>query len=421
MLPRTTKVLLISNLFPTPSEPARGIFTAQLARALRERCELTVLCPLPWLPAWTARGPWRRLRPLSQVPREYDIDGLRVHSPKYSAPPGHPRLRALSMFAAIAPAVQRLHRRVGFDVINCHWLYPDGAVGTWLGRHLDVPVVLTALGSDVNLMLADRRVRPQIVRALRRADAVTTKSAMLKRRIVEEGIPGARIRVTRNGVDTARFTIRDRESCARALGLGAAEARVLFVGKLAPVKDVPCLIDAFARLAAARRALTLYVVGDGGDRALCERIVHEHALAGRVRFAGAVHPERIPLWLGAAHLLCLPSLHEGCPNVVLEALASGRPVVASRVGGVPELVPPTAGLLVPPGDAEGLASALDRALVDRWDAPAIRAGVVSRSWESAADAYCAVYERAIRLRASDRSFAAAAGHIRRPEPAGWAP
>ena len=115
-------------------------------------------------------------------------------------------------------------------------------------------------------------------------------------------------------------------------------------------------------------------------------MARKRGLGSSVRFLGSEHPERMPLWYGAADLLCLPSLHEGCPNVVLEALASGLPVVAARVGGVPELLPPSAGLLVAPGDPESLASALERALAERWDSPSIRAAVSSRSWAGAADA-----------------------------------
>jgi glycosyltransferase involved in cell wall biosynthesis len=201
--------------------------------------------------------------------------------------------------------------------------------------------------------------------------------------------------VIHNGVDTTRFDIRDREACARELGLPEDRHRLLFVGHLAPVKGLPCLIEAFSRIAADRRGITLYIVGDGVDRASHERMVKARGLSSSVRFVGAEHPGRMPIWYGAAHLLCLPSLHEGCPNVVLEALACGRPVVASRVGGVPELLAPRAGLLVPPGDAEVLASALERALAGCWDAQSIRAGVLARSWGAAADAYCEVYERVI--------------------------
>jgi glycosyltransferase involved in cell wall biosynthesis len=303
------------------------------------------------------------------------------------------------MFASTLSTVARLHRRVRFDVINGHWLDPDGCVSIRLGRRLGIPVVLTAMGSDVNLLLEDRRARPRIVGALARADAVTAKSAMLKARIVEQGILPERVAVIRNGVDMCRFTVRDRAASARSLGLPAGERRVLFVGKLAPVKGVRSLLEAAARLVSATDGPSLYLVGEGSERAACERMVRDSGIGSRVRFAGAEHPDRIPLWLGAADVLCLPSLDEGCPNVVLEALASGRPVVASRVGGVPELLSPEAGLMVRAGDATALADALARALARRWDPWTLRRHVLGRSWAHAAEQYCGVYETAIRARA----------------------
>jgi glycosyltransferase involved in cell wall biosynthesis len=398
MLPRTTKVLLITNLFPTPADPARGIFTAQLARRLQDRCDLTVVCPLPWIPAWTARGPFERHHPLAGVPSEYDAGPVHVHSPKYAVVPRQPRLRALSMLLGIAPTVLRLHRHAPFDVINGHWLYPDGVVSTWLGRHLDVPVVLTALGSDVNVLLKHRDTNRAIVNALRQADAVTAKSAGLQRRMSEEGIPAERIGVTRNGVDLELFTIRNRDESASALGLPAGERRLVYVGKIAKIKGIGCLLEAFASLAPRHRRLALYLVGDGAERASYERFARELGVS-RVHFVGARHPSQIPLWIGAADVSCLPSVHEGCPNVVLEALASGRPVVASRVGGVPELLNDVTGLMVPPGDAAALERALEQALALPWDPLNIRAQVLTCSWDRAADAYCAVYHRVIAARA----------------------
>ena len=398
-VPRMMRVLLISNLFPTPADPARGIFTAQLARRLQMRCDMTIVCPLPWLPPGTRRRVCDSVHHLANVPREYDVDRLRVLSPKYAMVPGQPRARAVSMCCALLRSLSPLHRCQRFDVINSHWLHPDGVASTWLGRCLNVPVVLTGLGSDVNLRLSDPRVRRQIVRALGTADGVTVKSAMLRARIASEGIPFDRIRVIHNGVDSAQFTIRDRDASARALELPVGERRVVFVGKLSAVKGVNYLLRAFGRLVARRRDVTLYIVGEGAERPAYERIVQEEGVGRHVRFVGAQHPHRIPLWLGAADLLCLPSLYEGCPNVLLEALASGRPIVASEVGGVPELMPPEAGLLVHPGDVDGLTSALERALVVRWNASAIRTHALSRSWEIAADGYHAAYQAVISARA----------------------
>ena len=190
--------------------------------------------------------------------------------------------------------------------------------------------------------------RPQILDALQRAQAVTTKSAALRSRIIAEGIPADRIRVTQNGVDSRRFTIRDRDTSARVLDLPRDQRRLVFVGKLEPIKGLPFLLKAFASIAAHDPRLNLYVVGDGFKRVLYERTAADIGLASRVRFVGAQHPALIPVWLGAAELLCMPSLNEGCPNVVLEALASGRPVVASEVGAVPDLLTRATGMIVRP-------------------------------------------------------------------------
>jgi glycosyltransferase involved in cell wall biosynthesis len=267
-------------------------------------------------------------------------------------------------------------------------------------------VVLTALGSDVNVLLDDRRARAQIIAALHRADAITTKSAQLRSRIIAVGIRAELVTATVNGVDSGCFVIRDQDASARALGIPVAERRLLFVGKLARIKGLPSLLKAFASIAAEDRTLALYIVGDGCDRSQNEEIARERGIEDRVRFVGAQHPTRIPLWLGAADLLCLPSVDEGCPNVVLEALASGRPVVASAVGGVPDLVTSSSGLLVPAGDEAALAAALRCALRRQWDASTIRSHVLRRTWADAAEGYHAVYGRVIRAR---RPSAAASG------------
>ena len=241
-MPTTTKVLLVSNLFPTPADPARGIFTARLAEHLRRRCELSIVAtavaahmdrPRPERAAFV---PWPMSRGIDIV------DGALVHSPRSLAVPRlrAEEIRAQSMFLSMAQTIARLHRETAFDVINCHWLYPDGLASLWIGRQLGIPVVLTALGSDVNLLLDDRFVRPAIVRALWRADAITAVSEGLRRRMALEGLPPDRIAVTVNGVDAERFIVSDRAAAARALGLPDEHRRILFVGKLERVKGVAC-------------------------------------------------------------------------------------------------------------------------------------------------------------------------------------
>jgi glycosyltransferase involved in cell wall biosynthesis len=127
-----------------------------------------------------------------------------------------------------------------------------------------------------------------------------------------------------------------------------------------------------------------------------EAAVRAGGLAERTRFTGTVPYEAVPAWLDAADLMVLPSFNEGMPLSVLEALASGRPVVASRVGGTPELVSdPRYGLLVPPGDAPALATALEEALARPWDPDALRARAVEFGWPQIVARVRAVYAEAV--------------------------
>jgi teichuronic acid biosynthesis glycosyltransferase TuaC len=156
------------------------------------------------------------------------------------------------------------------------------------------------------------------------------------------------------------------------------------------------LVTAWAELKQVRGDARLYVIGEGSERAAAEQRAGRLGLASDILFLGSRTHGEIAEWLGSAHLLCLPSLREGCPNVVLEALSSGRPVVASAVGGVPTLVDATSGALVRPADPSGLARAIDDVLGREWDAAALRAKVATRSWGEAASAYLDVYRAAAR-------------------------
>ena len=387
-MPGRPRVILLSNLFPTPADPTRGIFTLQIAREMAASCQLTVVCPLPWflrLPNWKVFRPYNRF---SLVPGEYEVEGIRVVSPKYPLVPYFSEwIHPLLMFPTLYAAVRAIVRRTGCDAINVHWLYPDGVAASWIGQRLRVPVVQTALGSDVNIFF-DEAVKPTlIVRALRRARRVTTVSEDLKRRIAAAGIPAANIEVIPNGVNTERFAIQDRVRCRRQLGLPEDRKIITFVGRLVEVKGVIHLLEAAARLRAIRKDFLVCLVGDGPKRAEYEAIVAGHTLGEHVRFAGNQGHGDIPAWLGAGDLLCLPSLAEGGPNVVLEALAAGRPVVASRVGGIPDMVNESNGALVAPADPARLAEALARALDTSWDAEALRRTVLPFSWARAAARY----------------------------------
>lgn len=388
------RVLLYSSQFPTPRDPNGGIFTAQLAAALAARVSLEVLCPLPWCPDL----PWFRRHSqwgvIAGVPANGRHGDIAVRYPKFLLIPRlSGPLQPLLQSAAVWFALRRHLRAQTYDVIHAHWLYPDGVAAALLGKWLRVPVVLTALGSDVNVYAEYRLRRWQIRWALRRARAVTAVSRALRDRLALLMPDTHRLHYIPNGVDTARFFPLEavaRSTCRHRLGLDPRKRYLLFVGRLHSVKGLAVLLDALALLVdQSRLTFDTVLVGDGEERATLERQARELGLGDRVVFRGERPHAEIPSWLQAVDVFCLPSRMEGMPNVVLEALACGVPVVATRVGAVPDIIGPRAGIVVEPGSAVALAKALHEAFDRDWR-PADSAPPAVSDWESVARQYLSV-------------------------------
>ena len=231
--------------------------------------------------------------------------------------------------------------------------------------------------------LAQRpHLRGLVRNALSNAARIVAVSKALQQRVVELRIPPDRIIVQHNGVNGELFRIRDRIETRKALNLAEDKKLVTFVGNLVHEKGPDVLIEAVGRLhAAGSTDVTLAFIGEGAQKqALLSRCL-ELGISNRVTFVGRRSPDEVALWLSASDALCLPSRREGCPNVVLEALASGRPVVAARVGGVPELLNERNGVMVPPDNPSDLAGAIRHALKDSWNASELRASVPALTWE----------------------------------------
>lgn len=391
---RRMRVLLYTNLFPTPCDPTRGVFTLQLARELSAICDLVVICPLPWFPKW----PWLKRYPrwyaFAEVPAEYEIEGLRVHSPKYPIVPkvSEPMLARL-MYRFSVGTVRKLHARAPFDLINAMWLYPDAVAAGRIGETLGIPMVPTALGCDVNRMLDETDKRNQIRSMLERAPRITTVSKALRDALVGRGLRGDAIDPIPNGVNLALFYPRDRFAMRRMLGLKDHAKIILYVGRLSSEKGIETLISAASMMKSERAAWQLCIAGEGPLEGALRMQSAELGIEENVRFVGNVAHHDVATWMGACDVFCLPSIREGYPNVVIEALASGRPVVATRVGGIPEMVREDTGLLVPPGDVAALASALDSAALQDWSAERIAASMASETWGAAAQKYASVYQK----------------------------
>jgi len=220
-----------------------------------------------------------------------------------------------------------------------------------------------------------------------RAGKVIALSAALKERVVELGVPSTRIVIQRNGVDGQRFVVREKSEARQLLGLTQDQPIACFVGNMVEEKGPDVLVDAIAGRGDALRELRVIFIGDGELTEKLKRRVAQFGLSARVRFMGRQAPDKIPMWISAADMLCLPSRREGCPNVVLEALAAGRPVIASRVGGVPELLNNQNGIMVPAGDPSALAIGLAEGLHRSWNSAELRGSVPALSWDASGRAF----------------------------------
>jgi glycosyltransferase involved in cell wall biosynthesis len=383
------KILTFTTLYPNAVRPHHGIFVEARLRQLlgSGQIEAKVMAPVPWFPfphssfgkyALYARAPLAELR-----------GGIEVFHPRYAAVPRIGMSVAPFLLArSLVNKFERMLERYAFDLIDAHYFYPDGVAAVMLGSRFNKPVVITARGSDVNLIAQYQGPRRMIRWAGRQAAAVITVSRALKDSLVALGVPAAGIQVLRNGVDLELFKPVERTRTREQLGF--RRKTLLSVGNLLEFKGHGIAIRALSLLPEHE----LIVIGDGPDRAAFDALASNSGVADRVRFTGSLGQEELRQYYGAADALLLPSSREGWPNVLLEAMACGTPVIASNVGGTPEIVTQrSAGLLIDKRSPEALAAAVKQLFSDYPDRAAIRRHAEQFGWTATTKAQLELFAR----------------------------
>ncbi|MBF0142814.1 MAG: glycosyltransferase [Magnetococcales bacterium] len=365
---------------------------------------VAVVAPVPWFPLGHAC--FGRYGVFARVPRREDRQGVVVHHPRYPViPKVGMSLAPFLLAAAVAPFLSRLRRQgCGFDLIDAHYFYPDGVAAALLGRLLNVPVVVTSRGSDLNAIAGYAAPRHLIRWAAGQAAALVTISMDLRQRLVRLGVPEAKVRVVRNGVDWEHFhppevspAPRSPLSGAGSPGPGDRPLALLCMGNLVPHKGTDLVIRALPAL--PRAALT--IVGEGPEREKLEGLARELGVAGRVRFVGEVAPEETWRFHAEADLLVVASTREGIPNVIYESLACGTPVVATAVGGISEvLTHPAAGVLMTERTPEALVEALTRLGESRPGREVTREFSRRFSWDESSRELASLFEAVCKRRSS---------------------
>ncbi len=383
------KLLTYTSLFPNSQQPRFGVFVENRLRHLLAHFPVAshVVAPVPRFPLQRVIS--SQYGKLCSVPQFERRNGLEVWHPRFQVWPGLSwRISPHLMYRATLPVVRKLHRTHHFDAIDAHFVYPDGVAAVMLARKLGLPVVITARGTDINLMPHFYLPRRYIRWALTHCDQIITVSQALKDKTVSLGIDPEKIQVLRNGVDTRQFRFTPDSELRASLNL--PRLVMLTVGNLVEFKGHQLAIEALVDLP----EVGLMVVGEGPYEPDLKQLAQRLGVADRVRFTGAVAHYELARYYSLADALVLASEREGWPNVLLEAMACGTRVIATRVGGTAEIVTcPQAGRL--------MQSRSVRALLECWhdlqkveqDRETTRAYADAFGWEPTSNAQYTIFRR----------------------------
>jgi glycosyltransferase involved in cell wall biosynthesis len=390
------KVLVFTSLFPNNVWPNHGVFVKERMCEVARlgRCELKVVAPVPYYPPirYGSRAKY------ANVLKEEVIEGIQVYHPRYfMIPKIAMALHAFTMALSLLPFVRNLSRKFNFDLIDAHYIYPDGFAAVLLGAMLKKPVVVSARGSDINEFVRFPVIKRMLQYTIDRASTSVAVCQALKNEMIRLGADSRKIVVIPNGVDGKKFFPCLNQEARDMLGLPADRRIILSVGALIPRKGFDVVIHALKLLIQHPELtdLLFVIVGDGPKREALGDLVCSLGLKEHVRFVGEVPHQKLRYWYSAADLFCLASDREGWPNVVLESLACGRPVVATDVWGVPEILRSDAIGLLTKRNAQDIADTLSKALTKRWCRTTILDFAAQHTWKRSAESVQRVFDSAL--------------------------
>jgi teichuronic acid biosynthesis glycosyltransferase TuaC len=353
------RILTFTTLYPSAAQPTHGIFVEARLRKVVESGAVSarVVAPCPWFPFKSPK--FGTYSAFARTPRSEKRHGIDIDHPRYPLLPKIGMSSApLAIFTAILPLLrQQIRDGKDFDLIDAHYFYPDGIAAVLLGQALGRPVVITARGDDLDLISTYAIPRRWIQWATKQAAGLITVSSGLKRRLEALGTAPDRIQTLRNGVDLDLF--RPCERIEARSEFGFSQPTLLSVGNLVLKKRHTLLVEALAQL----DGINLAIVGDGPERPRIKALADRLGVANRIQLFSRMPQEKLPAIYTAAELLVHPSVREGWPNVLLESMACGTPVVATKFDGLADIITaPAAGCIVTEASPTGLAAAIRKLL-----------------------------------------------------------
>ncbi len=325
------RVLFISNLFPDEKENYRGQDNANLLHRLSDHCSVRVLSTRPV-------RPFRRVP--TYIPRLQDAPLRPLFVPYYYIPKVGSLFNHILFYYSTRGSIQNLIGDFSPDVILSSWSYPDSCAVAKIAKVCDIPLVSICQGSDVHMYMRFP-LRSLVIRTnLTLAETVIPRSWKLGRILVGAGFSPTHVTPIYNGVDTSIFHPGDKLAAKMSLGLREGSRYLLYVGNFYTVKNPSLLVRAFAKAKETYSGsdLQLVMIGEGYLLPELEELARTLGVSEAVSFLGRKVPWEVAQFMRAADLLCIPSFNEGLPNVLLESLSCGLPVVSTDVGGISEVL-----------------------------------------------------------------------------------
>ena len=387
------KTLLFSTLYPSSIRPLHGVFVETRLRELLKcgTLETKVVAPVPWFPL--KLDIFGEYGDFARTPKYEIYNGIEIFHPRYFIPPKIGiNIAPYSLARAAIPIVKSIiSNGYDFDLIDAHYYYPDGVAAWLIAREIRKPFLVTARGTDLNLIANYKIPRQLIVKTAKNASASIGVCKALMDQLANLGADLDKLHTLRNGVDLNRFHPIDRIEARTCLGLAQDRRVILSVGHLIERKGHNFPIEAIAQLPET----ILAIVGAGPELQKLKALARKLGVYDRVIFVGQVQNELLKWWYSAADCLALCSSREGWANVLLESMACGTPVIATNIWGTPEIVnDPNVGLLIQRGVKDVIAAALEL-----FENPRCRIEVRSYaerfSWEATSEGQLKLMQQAI--------------------------
>lgn len=390
------KILALSYLFPNRVRPNYGIFVLNRLKAIKKYCDIKIIAPVPKFPFM---GIFPRFNKFSLIPREEVMGSLHVLHPFFFTIPRFLKcLDCFTYFLVTIPVIHKMRKSFDFDIIDAHWVYPDILTAYICSKIYRKKFIVTVRGLEA-LHLKEQGLRKKILDfLLNKADYVITLSSELKALVEDIGVNKQKVSVILNGVDSSTFVLLDREEARKSVNIPTDKKVIVTVGSLLMTKGHHKIIEVLPALSKEFET-ELYIIGgvgpEGNDRKKIKNLVNTLKL-NNVHFVGQISHSNLVYWYNAADIFCFASFREGCPNVIMEALACGTPVVASNVGAISDMVDTDVkGYIFDLNIVNDLENKIRTAFKTKWDRHAIKNLINNQTWDRCAKQVLEIYGRVL--------------------------